>query len=119
MIIDNEMVLKADQALTADASTSSIDLVAGGLEAKPAFLRALITTAGAGTGTVSFQVSSSADNSTFKVVAASEAFVGTALTKGKVIKVPIPADMGRYLKGTVDVTGTVSAGVAFLDVTVN
>lgn len=52
-----------------------------------------ITTTGTGTGTVQFQVQAAPDNSnspgSYVVVGSSDAYVGTALIKGNVIKVPI------------------------------
>lgn len=117
MIIDNELVLDAAQALTASAQTDSIDLGNGELEAKAAYARMLITTAGAGTGTVTLAVQSSDDDSTWVTVSSGPATVGTALTKGLVLKTAIPPDMGRYIRASIVVSGTVTAAVGFIDVT--
>lgn len=55
----------------------------------------IVTTAGTGTGTVTFEVQAAPDNGSnmpgsYVTLSASAAFVGTTLLKGDVIKLPVP-----------------------------
>ena len=118
MTIDQELVFAETQALTASANTAGKNLGAGALEAKAAFIRATIKTAGAGTGTVQLAVEGSDDNSSFTRLSTSPAVVASELAAGDKLKVPIPPSEYAYLRAAVVVTGTVSAGAALIDIEV-
>ena len=115
MTIDQSLVLKEAQSIAATAHTDGIEVGAGKLESKPAFVRGLVTTAGTGTGTCSIVASGSNDDSTYVKIATGAAKVGTTFVKGDIIKVPIPPNEYKYLRGEVVITGTI-AGTIFMDV---
>ena len=114
MIIDNELVFSEELALTASANATGKEVTGMGLESKQAKLRLLVTTAGAGTGTVTLKAQGSSDDSTYVDLELSAAVVGTALTKGKTIKVTIPPNDYKYLRAAVVVSGTVTGAKGFI-----
>ena len=78
-----------------------------------------VTTAGTGTDTVTFSLSAAPDNGssdvagTYQILASTQAFVGTALTLGTVIDIPVPpvpSNFGehppRFYKLTYTTSGT-------------
>jgi hypothetical protein len=48
----------------------------------------------------------------YRAIASSRAYVGTELTKGKIIKVPLPAKNRQFVQGGHTTVAIVSAGVA-------
>lgn len=81
-------------------------------EGTPVWAEFIITTAGAGTGTVTFTVQDcDTTGGTYRAIASSRAYVGTELTKGKVIKVPLPAENRQFLKAGATISGTVTGAV--------
>lgn len=82
-------------------------------EGEPVWAEFIITTAGAGTGTVVFTVQDcDTVGGTYRAIASSRAYVGTELTKGAVIKVPLPAENRQFIQGGATVAGTVTGAVA-------
>jgi hypothetical protein len=82
-------------------------------EGEPVWAEFIITTAGVGTGTVVFTVQDcDTVGGSYRAIASSRAYVGTELTKGKIIKVPLPAKNRQFVQGGHTTVAIVSAGVA-------
>lgn len=118
--IDNQLLLATDQgAIT--ASAASTDLVQLGADkgvGRPAYMRITVTTTGTGAGTVTFAVQDCATvGGTYVTKQSSAAFVSTTLTKGRVIKVPIPDDHEEFVRGYMTVASTVGALKVTIDIT--
>jgi phage-related tail protein len=118
MIIDNALVLDTETvAVTADQATANyidFDLVNPnqGTRAKKVKLMFLITTTGTGAGTVNFKLQDDTDSgfaTALRTLSQSGEIVGTALTKGTLVQLDLPAEHKRFVRGYVDVTGTVGA----------
>lgn len=81
-------------------------------EGEPVWAEFIITTAGAGTGTVTFKIQDcDTVGGTYRDIAASRAYVGTELTKGKVIKVALPPENRQFIRGYATISGTVTGAV--------
>jgi len=81
-------------------------------EGEPVWVEFIITTAGAGTGTVTFTVQDcDTVGGTYRIIASSRAYVGTELTKGKIIKVPLPAEHRQFIQGGATIAATVTGAV--------
>ena len=76
----------------------------------------IVTTAGTGTGTVAFGIEAAPDNGsyspgTYTRLATSKAFVGTTLTKGTEVRIPVPpvptnfTGLPRFYRAYYDQTG--------------
>ena len=127
MITDKLLRVSEDQgAITSTAfSTDTIDLsVARDVgEGTPLYMNFAVTTAFTGSGSVKFEVvtSANANLSSPDVIGSSDAITaGTTLTLGKNVVVRINPDMGglgkRYLGARYTISGTVGAGKVTADV---
>lgn len=116
MIYDAHLALGEDQgAITADAATTNLlnmglTTVPNG-DITPAGMMVFdITTLGTGAGTIAFQIQDcDTVGGTYVTIATSLPVVGTALTLGKKIEVPMPGKHREFVRGFFDVTGTVGA----------
>lgn len=94
------------------------DIGAGDGVAAPEVL-VVVTTAGTGAGTISVSIAAAPDNGsysagTYVVLSTTAAFVGTSLTAGRVIKLPVPPipptlALPRFYKLTYTVSGSATA----------
>ena len=126
MITDKLLRVSEDQGpiTTTAVSASSIDLVVARDigQGTPLYMNFAVTTAFTGSGTVKFEVISSANEnlSSPDVIGSSDAITGTDLTLGKNVVVRINPDMGglgkRYFGARYTVTSTVGAGKVTADV---
>ena len=126
MITDKLLRVSEDQgAITSTVvSTDKIDLsVARDIgEGTALYMNFAVTTAFTGSGTVTFEVITSASDSLGSptVIGSSTAITGTTLTLGKNVVVRLNPDMGglgkRYLGARYTVSGTVGAGKVTADV---
>lgn len=117
MIIDRQLQVSNEQAVT--ASAASTDVIDYG-QANPNSgmgenLSMAITVdeaaAAAGAATVTFSIQDSADNATFADVVATAAIGKAALTAGKQVLIPMPPVHRRYLRLYYTVgTGPLTAG---------
>lgn len=119
----NAPVMLGNQGLTTNLGT---DLGLGQTVAHPGVLFT-VTTAGTGAGTIDFEIQAAPDNGsyspgTYTVLTRSQAFVGTALTSGLTVYLPLPpipsnyAGLPRFYQAfyTVASTATVSVTAEFL-----
>lgn len=118
MILDKALELAAvTSGVTASAATTNyidFDLTDPnkGTETVNAELVFIITTTGVGTGTVNFALqddTASGFSTALRTLASAGAAVATTLTKGTVIRLKIPAEHKRFIRGYLTVAGTVSA----------
>ena len=125
MITDKLLRVSEDQALTTTAvSTNTVDLsVARDIgEGTALYMNFAVTTAFTGSGTVTFEVitSASANLGTPTVIGSSAAIVTASLTLGKNIVVTLNPDIAgkgqRYLGARYTIAGTFNAGKVTADV---
>ncbi len=116
MILDAKLVLADAQAETTAAahdSTNVIDFGAAGDPGYPLTLVVRVDTAptSSGSATVTFGLSTSADNSTYASLYTSAAIGYATLTKGYELRIPVPTGMKQYLKGVITIgTAALTAG---------
>jgi len=98
-----------------------IDIGTGQTVAHPGVLFT-VTTAGTGSGTISFAIEAAPDNGsynpgTYTLLTQSQAFVGTALTKGLQVYLPVPpvpsnySGLPRFYEAYYTVTNTATVSV--------
>lgn len=117
MILDKALELDdLSVAITADAASTNYvtfpTTTRENAKVRQTYLAVIMKATGTGTGTVNFQLQDDSDSgfaTNLRTLASSGAIVGTDLTKGRMILIPIPADFQKYVRGYWDVTGTVGA----------
>lgn len=114
-MIDLESVFGEGKDLAAAITSDSVDFHQdkpnSGLWDGRLFVLVCFPTVGSGTGTVTFNVQDSADNSSFATVLSCGPIAGTSLAHP--IAIPLPVEHKRYVRVTTTVSGTV-AGKASL-----
>ena len=116
MILDANLIFSKDQALTADADSSVIDLGQGGdAVGQELTIRAVVTSAFAGLTSLAIVLKTSADNSTWKNVILTPAIAVANLTAGaEILCIRVPKGLQLYVKLAYDVTGTAGKVTAFM-----
>lgn len=115
MVLDNHLLLGEDQGAitTSVATTNLLDMVTEGTDPDvfpSGFMAFHITTTGTGAGTVDFKIQDcDTEGGTYVDIAASGPAVATTLEAGDEIKVPLPGDHRRYIRGYFTVVSTVGA----------
>lgn len=72
----------------------------------------IITTTGTGAGTVNFGIQDDTDSgfaTALRTIASSGALVATTLVKGDIIRLRLPAEHERYVRGYLTIASTVGA----------
>jgi len=105
-VVDYKSRLSTNQAITGDAASTNVidfgvadpNMGAG----SPLFLRVTVTenfASATSTGTVQVKLQDSADNSTWRTLSETDAFLVTALTSGfEFVKLALPDEHERYVR---------------------
>ena len=116
MILDAKLILADGQAVTTAAAHDTDNVIDFGAYGDPAYpltavVRVDTAATSSGSATVSFKLTTSANNSTYTTLWTSAAVPVASLVKGYEITVPVPTGMKRYCKGVITVvTAALTAG---------
>lgn len=112
MILDANLIFSKEQAVTADADSSVIDLgQAGDAVGQELTIRAVVSESFAGLTGLSIVLKTSADKASWNDVILTPSIPVAKLTMGaEVFCLRVPKGLQRYVKLSYDVTGTGSAG---------
>lgn len=112
MILDANLIFSKDQAVTADADSSIIDLGQGGdAVGQELTIRAVVTSAFAGLTSLAIVLKTSENKSAWTDVILTPTIAAAKLTAGaEILCIRVPKGLQRYVKLAYDVTGTGTAG---------